>query len=859
MYLQQLLNPKNNNLDLFRLIAALLVIYGHAPAFIPNAVSSDVVARALGFDYSGSLAVKFFFMLSGLLVTMSIMARPQPVEFLIKRIARIFPGLLVCLAVTVFIIGPLFTKLGVIDYFSQGATWNYLYHNSWLYYLEWTLPGVFSDGKNTAVNGSLWTLPLEMLCYLFLAAFYTLGVWKHRGFASLFLVAIIVISFFSPQLLPLAFANNKEANLLPGCFALGALFATYRESIRVDTPTLLALVLLSALLWSSPLKTLVFYISFFYACLYLSALPVVAEKLRLPGDASYGVYIYGFLIQQSVAHLFPQQGVVFNQLVSGAIALGIGYMSWFWIEKPAIHLVKGILASTNSMNYVRILGMSQLQHFSKTLSNSNFDKKILSKQNFLVISILVLIAWLMHFVALYFIFPGHYSPLAFHHSDFYIPASFAYAPGDGYSYSNLLNWPRPLFMWVYKFTGYFGHPGSVAWVVAVVFFNCALTALVAKRLLKLELDRKFLLIFALYAFLLFTQPYFYTFYSQDIGSQVSYLLLLLGIYSFLLLVERNFYIGAACVFLLSTCAFLVKETYILSFGFLTFCWFIYYMKSDWKKALAPGVAIFVAGVISALINFKTKSVFVNLDAEKGSDYHIDFSPLSLLKEMARYSGEAITPVLVLVLVLIIFQVYKNYQARVWLWGLFSCVIFALLAWLPNALLPFHHYEGYSFNGLYVCFIAVFFVLKLFQDNLGNKKILLAILILSLLSPLSSIKKYHGTRNTWVIGMEQVQKNMLAGFTKATAQLIGKPQQTNVLVTGITSPFHPFAFPSAIRSFKGGDNANYYFIPPKDFASNLGSKVDLVQFIAAEDKDKYTYDQEWRFDDQGNLVEIKQLR
>ena len=97
MHLQQLLNPKNNNLDLFRLIAALLVIYGHAPAFIPNAVSTDVVARLLGFDYSGSLAVKFFFMLSGLLVTMSIMARPQPVEFVIKRIARIFPGLLVCL------------------------------------------------------------------------------------------------------------------------------------------------------------------------------------------------------------------------------------------------------------------------------------------------------------------------------------------------------------------------------------------------------------------------------------------------------------------------------------------------------------------------------------------------------------------------------------------------------------------------------------------------------------------------------------------------------------------------------------------------------------------------------------------
>ncbi|WP_331344910.1 acyltransferase [Cellvibrio sp. UBA7661] len=349
MQLQQLLNPKKNNLDLFRLVAALLVIYGHAPAFIPNAVSTDVVARLLGFDYSGSLAVKFFFMLSGLLVTMSIMARPQPVEFLIKRIARIFPGLLVCLSITVFIVGPLFTQLSVIEYFAQSATWNYLLHNTLLYQLEWNLPGVFSSGKNTTVNGSLWTLPLEMVCYLFLVAFYTLGIWRYRMFASVFLLSIVIASFFLPHFLPPAFANHQEATLLAGCFALGALFATHKDTIEINGHTLLALILLSVLLWSSPLKILLFYISFFYACLYLSALPMMVEKLKLPGDASYGVYIYGFVIQQSVAHIFPQQGVVFNQVVSAFIALGFGFVSWFWVEKPAMYAVKKILLSHESV------------------------------------------------------------------------------------------------------------------------------------------------------------------------------------------------------------------------------------------------------------------------------------------------------------------------------------------------------------------------------------------------------------------------------------------------------------------------------------------------------------------------------
>jgi peptidoglycan/LPS O-acetylase OafA/YrhL len=76
MFLDRLLLAQNNNLNFFRLVAALLVIYGHAPLFVPNQAATDVIYDALQFDYSGSLAVKFFFMLSGLLVTRSLLLRP---------------------------------------------------------------------------------------------------------------------------------------------------------------------------------------------------------------------------------------------------------------------------------------------------------------------------------------------------------------------------------------------------------------------------------------------------------------------------------------------------------------------------------------------------------------------------------------------------------------------------------------------------------------------------------------------------------------------------------------------------------------------------------------------------------------
>lgn len=479
---------------------------------------------------------------------------------------------------------------------------------------------------------------------------------------------------------------------------------------------------------------------------------------------------------------------------------------------------------------------------------------ITAKNAFTFIAFLV-VAWLMHFIALYFIFPGHYNPLAFHHSDFYIPASFVYAQGDGYSFVNLLNWPRPLFMYSYKLSGYLGHAGSVAWVVAIVFLNCALMALLVKRALSLKIDIYFCLFYALYCYLLFSQPYFYTFYSQDIGSQLSFLFLLLGSLGFVGVVEKNSLLASMILFVFASCAFLVKETYILSIGFVAFCWFVYYIKQNPLKAIAPGLAILFSGIIAALINFKTKSVFVNLEAEQGSDYHIVLSPFSIVKEMARYSYEALAPMLAIVFALIFFQLYKTSKNKLLVWGFLACGIFAGLAWLPNALLPFHHYQGYSFNGLYVCFAVLFFAVKMFQDQVLSKKIFWAIVVLSVLSPLSSVRAYHSDRNNWVLAQEKIQINMLAGFNKAAAQLLPLDRNVTVLVSGITAPFHPFVFPESIRSFKGAEKANYYFIVPKDFPTNQGKQVDLVNFIAESDRASVVYDQEWKFDDQGNLVDI----
>ena len=332
--LADVLRKGENNFDILRLIAAFAVIFGHAYAVAPQALKQDPVAVLLGFDYSGSLAVKFFFFLSGLLVTDSIIKKRFPLKFLARRCFRIFPGLWACLLVTVFIAGPTLTELPLSQYVYHPEVREYLLHNAILRDMRWTLPGVLF-APLPSINGSLWTLPFEFICYVFLAVGASLGLSLSRGVASAVLCAVIGLSFLAPEYM-IQFGANAEALLLPACFALGGLAALNKTIIKVGAVQALALwVLVWLIPYPSPHRFL-FYVAVFYFAIYVSSLGWVRRYLKLPFDASYGVYIYGFMIQQVLHKFFPAIGVHTHQLVACIVALCFGVMSWYLVEKSCI-------------------------------------------------------------------------------------------------------------------------------------------------------------------------------------------------------------------------------------------------------------------------------------------------------------------------------------------------------------------------------------------------------------------------------------------------------------------------------------------------------------------------------------------
>jgi len=338
-----LLKRENNNLDLFRIIAALLVIVGHSYVLFPSVGEIDQVRNFTGFTYSGALAVKIFFFISGLVVTNSILNSNSFIHFTISRVFRIFPALIFLLVLTVFVIGPWLTNLSTSDYFNSSQTWNYIKNNAQLK-TQYDLPGLFlSNVYPGAVNGSLWSLPSEVGCYLLLLSMFFIGVLKNRVAASI-VFSLLIIDLILPQrVFTYWISENPEIALLPACFSLGAIIAINKDKFSTSFFQTIGLLILTYIVWGTRFVELIFCFTVFSFILNLSSLEAV-KRFKIKNDISYGIYLWGFLVQQIVQHFITDETVYLKMVISAVIASAIAIVSWFLIEKRFIKYGKLVIA-----------------------------------------------------------------------------------------------------------------------------------------------------------------------------------------------------------------------------------------------------------------------------------------------------------------------------------------------------------------------------------------------------------------------------------------------------------------------------------------------------------------------------------
>lgn len=315
-----------------RLLLALLVLFGHSFA-ITGVRSGDPISGLLKHTWIGAVAVELFFFLSGILIAKSFVDR-NPIAFVVSRVLRIYPALIVCVIVSVFAIGPLLTDLQQDAYFADPKSLSYLNNITLIHRIQWMLPGV-----DTAINGSLWTLPVEIRCYAALFIFGILGVFSNRLTLTLVALLLLAVGLFQRELLPVFGGNDRW--LRPAAyFLIGALAFKWADQVILDW-RLAVLSILVLMFLNDPVNKNWHSLSAIPLC-YLSLMIIyMTPHINMDkwlGDLSYGTYIWAWPIQLICLKSFGLSDPYANAAAATGMTLVVAFVSWHVIEKNALLL-----------------------------------------------------------------------------------------------------------------------------------------------------------------------------------------------------------------------------------------------------------------------------------------------------------------------------------------------------------------------------------------------------------------------------------------------------------------------------------------------------------------------------------------
>lgn len=317
----------NNNFNLLRLIFAVAVVYAHSFALLGLDVP-HFFGRGIG-----NIAVHGFFVISGYLITDSFMRNPSVLVFSWNRALRIAPGLVIAI---------LFSG-----------------------YVAKLCGGYEANPVKNIVNGPLWTLTWEVVCYIGVALLGVMGVLNRAAMPTFFAVSWIV------YLSNLGNLSSFYAVIVPMLmmFVSGIFLQVAKGSIALKKAVFPALLVLVFCFNSSLAEAVVGFVKDDFVFLwgasltteevvrvaYLAAFPIVVVYvcielkyfLSAREDISYGVYVYGWPIAQAIVYFCIVNGFSLTPawlFVIGMLATApIAWASWRFIERPALNLKRRTL------------------------------------------------------------------------------------------------------------------------------------------------------------------------------------------------------------------------------------------------------------------------------------------------------------------------------------------------------------------------------------------------------------------------------------------------------------------------------------------------------------------------------------
>lgn len=322
--------------DGIRLVAAIAVILSHAFVIAGGTNEGGLLIQLLGgrkvLGVLGDYGVATFFIISGFLLSRSLRFNPSIVTYAVNRTLRIVPAFAAYVLVAAFVIGPIGTGLPLGSYFSSAEPWTFVGH-SLNGFTDWVLPGVFTyDGELAKqMNGSLWSLRYEALSYVFLLLVWT--TCRSVTLATWVVVAVAIGTWTSP------FVTARVVGIaytLP-YFAGGVLMQWVHARYGTHHAGAVASAVLLVVAGVFHLQTQAFAVLGAYLVVFFGERQNPGSKLAEKiGDCSYGLYLYGWPVEQLLRQL---TGTTAPMLLFGtalAVTWALAFLSCHLIERPAM-------------------------------------------------------------------------------------------------------------------------------------------------------------------------------------------------------------------------------------------------------------------------------------------------------------------------------------------------------------------------------------------------------------------------------------------------------------------------------------------------------------------------------------------
>jgi peptidoglycan/LPS O-acetylase OafA/YrhL len=332
---------KANNFDIIRILFAWLVIVSHSYILLGSKGCDPLCELTNHYINLSYFGVKGFITISGFLIFKSLERSPNILDYLWKRILRIYPGLLLVLLLSVGMAYLIYQPHQPFFKFPKEAT-NYILNNLTLYHNQWRIHGVFDNNSNTAINGSLWTMGFEFFFYLVLLLLFPFRKSQWIIISSLIITILGLLYgnlFHIESLKHVNFKLRVDFIVELGFFFMIGSFWSAIEWNSIPYRTFLAIMALLASITIIYLKLNPIWLGFSwpYLVLYIGqGSSKFADWIHHNiEDPSYGIYLYAFPVQQLIIY-YLQPSVMVLLWTSTILSFALGITSWKLIEKKML-------------------------------------------------------------------------------------------------------------------------------------------------------------------------------------------------------------------------------------------------------------------------------------------------------------------------------------------------------------------------------------------------------------------------------------------------------------------------------------------------------------------------------------------